>query len=163
MGGDQAGTRPRKLVRPLLDAAVALPQELPFKLYVFYYLYLIALDHGQIGDAARYLHAYRERIELMPEAFQGSVWLESAFFAAAYQHDRPAAEAFRALAKPSPPTPADVPARADAALARLVGNADLAFAKAQLGLQELPKSLDRGSACLYAEWLRDTVHWAEQH
>lgn len=91
-----AGTRPRELARPLLDAAVALPQELPFKLYVFHYLYLIALDQGQIAEAARYLQAYRERLELMPEAFRSSVWLESAFFAAAYQHDWPAAEAFRA-------------------------------------------------------------------
>ncbi|SMC00609.1 conserved hypothetical protein [Hymenobacter roseosalivarius DSM 11622] len=157
-----AGTRPRELARPLLEAAALLPQELPFKLYVFHYLYLIALDTGHTERAAHYLHAYRERLEWMPEALRGSGWLESAFFAAAYQHDLPAARAFHAQAKPSPHTPADVPARVEAALARLAGDADLARAKAQLALQELPKSLDQGSARLYAEWLMDTVRWAER-
>ena len=155
-----AGTRPRELARPLLEAAVALPQELPFKLYVFHYLYLIALDHGDTARAAEYLHDYRERLELVPEALQSSVWLESAFFAAAYQHDLPAAQAFQARATPSPHTPADVPARVNAALARLAGDADRAQAQAQLALQELPKNLDQGSARLYAEWLTDTVRWA---
>ena len=162
MAASLAGTRPRAWDRRLLDAAAALPQEMHFKLFVFHYLYLIALDHGHIAEADRYLRAYRERLSMMPTAFHGSVWLESAFFAAAYQHDGPAAEAFLDRAGTSPYTAADLPARVDAALARLVGEADLARSSAQLSLQLLPKSLDPGSACFYAEWLNDTVHWAEQ-
>ena len=162
MAASMAGTRPRAWDRHLLDAAAALPQEGHFKLFVFHYLYLISLDHGQIAEADRYLSAYRERLHLMPAAFHGSVWLESAFFAAAYQHDGPAAGDFLDRVASSPYTPAELPARVDAALARLVGEADLARSCAHLSLQLLPKSLDPGSACFYAEWLNDTVHWAEQ-
>lgn len=162
MADSMAGTRPRAWDRHLLDAAAALPQEGHFKLFVFHYLYLIALDHGQIAEADRYLSAYRERLTMMPAAFHGNVWLESAFFAAAYQHDWSAAEGFLDRAASSPCTAADLPARVDAALARLAGEADLARTSAQLSLQLLPKSLDPGSACFYAEWLNDTVHWAEQ-
>ena len=156
------GTRPRELARPLLEAAAALPQELPFKPYLFHYLYLISLDAGDTDQAAHYLSEYRERIPLMPLALQGSVWLESAFFAAAYEQDVPAALAFQAKAQPSSFTEADVPARVEAALARAAGNAELARTKAQIALRELPKNLDKGSAGLYAEWLTDTVRWAEQ-
>ncbi|SFP81360.1 M50 family metallopeptidase [Hymenobacter arizonensis] len=156
-----AGTRPRELARPLLEAAAALPQELPFKMFVFHYLYLIALDNGHTEQAARYLHEYRERLDMLPDALQGGVWLESAFFAAAYQHDLPAAQAFHARATPSPHIQADVWARVEAALARQAGDAEQARAKAQLALQELPKNLDQGSARLYGEWLTDTLRWAE--
>lgn len=156
-----AGTRPRELSRQLLDQATELPDELPFKLYVYHYLYLIALDHGQLAVAGQHLRAYRERLSLMPAALQGNVWLESAFFAAAYEHDLAAARAFQAQAKPSPHIPADVPARVEAALARLADDPALARAKAQLALQQLPKSLDQGSAQLYAEWLTDTLQWTQ--
>ena len=157
-----AGTRPRELPPELLQAAATLPQELPFKLYVFHYLYLISLDRGQTEQAGDHLRQYRERLALMPTAWQGNIWLESAFFAAAYQHDLPAAQAFFVQAKPSPHIQADVPARAEAALARAAGNAELAHNKAQLALRELPKNLDKGSATLYAEWLTETVQWAEK-
>ena len=157
-----AGTRPRELARELLDAAAALPQELPFKLYLYHYLYLISLDASHTDQAAHYLRECRERVVLMPPALQGSVWLESAFFSAAYEQDVPAALAFQAQAQPSPHTQADVPPRVEAALARAAGNAELARSHAQLALRELPKNLDKGSADLYAEWLTDTVQWAEQ-
>ena len=158
-----AGTRPRELPTGLLQAGAALPAELPFKLYVFHYLYLIRLDQGQTEQAAHYLHEYRERLALMPPALQGGGWLESAFFAAAYQHDLPAAQAFFARYRPSSLIQADVPARAEAALARAAGNAERARTKAELALREVPKNLDRGSAHLYAEWLTETVQWAETH
>ena len=157
-----AGIRPRELPTELLQAGTRLPQELPFKLFMFHYLYLISLDKGELEPAAAHLAQYRERLEILPEALRGSVWLESAFFAAAYQHDLPAAQAFFAQYKPSPSIQADVPARAEAALARAAGNAELARAKAELALRELPKNLDKGSARLYAEWLKETVDWAAE-
>ena len=33
--------------------------------------------------------------------------------------------------------------------------------QAQAALHALPNSLDQGSAQLYAEWLADTLRWAE--
>lgn len=157
-----AGTRPRDLPRDLLDIAAQLPDELPFKPYLFHYLYLICLDAGQTEQAAHFLNEYRERLALVPEALRGNVWLESAFFAAAYQHDLPAAQAFFDQYTPSAYIPADVLARAEAALARAAGNTELARTQAQLALQKLPKNLDKGSARLYAEWLTETVAWANQ-
>ncbi|WBA43935.1 hypothetical protein [Hymenobacter canadensis] len=130
---------------------------------MFHYLYLIALDAGQVSVADQHLRAYRERLALMPAALQGNVWLESAFFAAAFQHDLTAARAFQAQAQLSSHIQADVPARVDAALARLAGDAPLARAKAHLALQELPGNLDQGSARFYAEWLADTLQWTTQH
>jgi len=156
-----AGVRPRELPRPGLEAAAALPQETPFKLYVFHYLYLIALDAGHTAQAAHYLREYRARLTGVPAALQANAWLESAFFAAAYEHDLPAARAFRGQATPTAHTPADVPARVEAALARLAGDADRARAQAQAALRELPKNLDQGSARFYAEWLHDTLRWAD--
>lgn len=156
-----AGTRPRDLPRPLLEAGAALPQELPFKLYLFHYLYLIALDQSQLEQAADYLAQYRARLGMMPAALQAGVWLESAFFAAAYQHDLPAAQAFQAQARLSSHIQPDVPARVAAALARAAGDAEQARTSAQLALLHLPKNLDQGSARLYAEWLTETVAWAQ--
>ena len=156
------GVRPRELPRPGLEAAAALPQETPFKLYVFYYLYLIALDAGHIAQAAHYLREHRARLTGVPDALQAAAWLESAFFAAAYEHDLPAARAFQGQAKPTAHTPTDVPARVEAALARLAGDTDRARAQAQTSLQALPKNLDQGSALFYAEWLADTLRWANE-
>ncbi|MBF9237040.1 M50 family metallopeptidase [Hymenobacter sp. BT683] len=157
-----AGVRPRELQGPLLEAAAALPDELPFKLYVYHYLYLMALDAGATEAAGRHLAAYRDRLAQMPTAMHASVWLESAFFAAAHQHDLAAARAFQAQAQVTSFTPADLPARVEAALARFAGEADRARAQAQLALQELPNNLDQGSAQHYAEWLNDTLEWASQ-
>ncbi|GAA4032757.1 hypothetical protein GCM10022409_16280 [Hymenobacter glaciei] len=154
------GMRPRELSLTLLEAAAARPEELPFKLYVHYYLYLAALDAGQTAQAAHHLAEYRERLARTPAGLQGSGWLELAFFAAAYQHDLPAARAFLAQARPSSLIPADARPRAEAALARLAGDADQACAHAQEALRELPRNLDQGSAHFYAEWLADTVRWA---
>jgi len=156
-----AGVRPRELSRTLLEAAAARPEELPFKLYVHYFLYLAALDAGQLEPAAHHLAEYRLRLADTPAALQGTGWLESAFFAAAYQHDLVAARAFMAQARPSTHIAADVWPRAEAALARLAGDADRTRTQAQAALQALPNSLDQGSAHFYAEWLADTLRWAE--
>ena len=151
--------RDKEAVRRVLGY---LPQETPFKLYVFYYLYLLALDAGHIAQAAHYLREHRARLTGVPDALQAAAWLESAFFAAAYEHDLPAARAFQGQAKPSAHTPTDVPARVEAALARLTGDTDRARAQAQTSLQALPKNLDQGSALFYAEWLADTLRWANE-
>lgn len=156
-----AGVRPRELSRTLLEAAAARPEELPFKLYVHYFLYLAALDAGQLEPAAHHLAEYRQRLVHTPAALQGTGWLESAFFAAAYQHDLAAARAFMAQARPSAHIAADVWPRAEAALARLAGDAGRARAQAQAALHALPDNLDQGSAHFYAEWLADTLRWAE--
>ncbi|AWM34709.1 hypothetical protein [Hymenobacter nivis] len=157
-----AGTRPRHLPQALLTAAAALPQELPFKFYAHYYLYLAALDAQQIEQAGQHLAAYRVQLPQQPAAMQAGGWLESAFFAAAYQHDLPAARAFRAQAQaqPSVLVTADVTARVEAALARLAGDPAQALALAQTALQALPRSIGQGSAHFYAEWLAATVRWA---
>ena len=156
-----AGVRPRELPRTLLEAAAARPEELPFKLHVHYFLYLAALDAGQLELAAHHLAEYRLRLVDTPAGLQGMGWLESAFFAAAYQHDLVAARAFMSQAKPSSLIPPDVWPRAEAALARLAGAADHARTQAQAALHSLPSNLDQGSARFYAEWLADTLRWAE--
>ena len=156
-----AGVRPRELPRALLEAAAARPEELPFKGYVHYFLYLAALDAGQLEPAAHHLAEYRQRLADTPAALQGTGWLESAFFAAAYQHDLAAARAFMAQARPCAHIAADVWPRAEAALARLAGDADRARTQARAALHALPNSLDQGSAHFYAEWLADTLRWAE--
>jgi hypothetical protein len=156
------GMRPRELPLAQLEAAVALPDELPFKLYAYQYLYLAALDAGRIDQARHYLQASRERLALAPPALQANGWLESAFFAAAFEHDLPAARSFRDQAQITSHTTADALPRAEAALARAAGDADAARTHAQTALRELPKGLDQGSARFYTEWLTDTMHWAEQ-
>jgi hypothetical protein len=157
-----AGTRPRHLPQGPLMAAASLPQELPSKCYAHYYLYLAALDAQQIEQAGQHLAAYRVQLPQQPAAMQASGWLESAFFAAAYQHDLPAAQAFRAQARPSVLVTPDVTARVEAALARLADDPVQALAFSQTALQALPRSIDLGSAHLYAEWLADTVRWATE-
>ena len=160
MAHSMAGTRPRHLPQALLTAAAALPEELPFKCYAHYYLYLAALDAQQIEQAGQHLAAYRVQLPQQPAAMQAGGWLESAFFAAAYQHDLSAARAFRAQAQPSVLVTADVTPRVEAALARLAGDPAQALALAQTALQALPRSIDQGSAHFYAEWLAATVRWA---
>ncbi|OGX87821.1 hypothetical protein BEN48_10870 [Hymenobacter glacialis] len=152
--------RPRELPLVELEVAVAEPTELPFKQYAYQYLYLAALDASQIDQAGQYLREYRDRLALTPSALQANGWLESAFFAAAYEHDLPAARAFWEKAQVTAHTPADTLPRTEAARARLAG--DAARTQAQTALGELPKTLDPGSARLYAEWLADTVRWADQ-
>jgi hypothetical protein len=89
-----AGVRPRDLPRRPLEAAIGQPQELPVKVHLYHYLYLIALDSQELPAAAHYLQACRERVGQLATAQQGSIWFESAFFAAAYQRDLTAAQAF---------------------------------------------------------------------
>ena len=162
MGCSVAGTRPRELPLAALAAAEQLPDALPFKPYLYHYLYLAALDAGQVAQAGHYLAAYRQRLVQLPAAQHGSVWLESAFFAAAYAHDLAAARAFRAQAVASALIPADVVPRVAAALAQLAGDATEAHAQAQAALRALPRNSDRGSSHFYAEWLHETLRWAAQ-
>ncbi|WP_140465247.1 M50 family metallopeptidase [Hymenobacter nivis] len=160
MAHSTAGTRPRHLPQGPLAAAAALPPELPMQAYAHYYRYLGALDAQQIAQAGQHLAAYRTQLLRQPVGLQASGWLESAFFAAAYEYDLPTARAFRARAQPSVLVTADVLARVEAALARLAGEPAPALAFAQAALRALPRSVDQGSAHLYAEWLADTVRWA---
>ncbi|UOR07054.1 M50 family metallopeptidase [Hymenobacter aerilatus] len=157
-----AGIRPRALNRSALEAALALPVEHPSKLHLSYYLYLHHLDAGDPVAAGQHLANYRQQLPHLPPALQASVWLEAAFFSAAYEHDASAARAYLAEAKPNAFTSADQLPRVEAALARLIGDAERAHAQAQTALRELPRNLDQGSARLYQEWLQDTMRWAEQ-
>lgn len=161
-GRSVAGVRPRELPIVSLEAAADLPTSLPAKLYIYYYLYLAALDAGRVAQARDYLDLCRQRLWQIPAALQSTVWLESTFFAAAYEHDMASALVFQAQAKPSALTPSDVPARAGAALARLTENAPQALLQAQVALRELPKNLDQGSCQFYADWLRETIRWAAE-
>ena len=83
------------------------------------------------------------------------------FFAVAYQHDLAAARGFMAQARPSSLIAADVWPRAEAALARLAGDAARARTQARAALQALPDNLDQGTFRFYAEWLADTFRWAD--
>lgn len=138
---------------------MALPNEPLFNLYAYQCLYLAVPEAGLLSQAGEYLRTCRERLNLVPPALQASGWLEAAFSTAAFEHDLPAARGFRERAQVTAHTPADVLPRTEAALARLAG--DDAAARAQTALLELPRSLDPGSARFYAEWLTDTMRWAE--
>ncbi|RZK27317.1 MAG: hypothetical protein EOO63_13745, partial [Hymenobacter sp.] len=157
-GHSIAGTRPRHLPLAALQAALPLPDTLPFKPYLYHYLYLAALDNGQVGQAAHYLTAYRERVPQLPAALQETVWLEAAFFAAAFTQDLPASYAFQQQAVPSALTAADIAFRVAAAQARLLGDAPQARQQAQTSLRELERNLDQGSNAFYADWLHETLH-----
>jgi hypothetical protein len=158
-----AGVRPREWSLTELEALRELPDNLPFKPFVYYYLYLAALDGGGISRAGHYLSAYRRCLPHLPLSLHGSVWLESAFFAAAYEGDLPAAHAMQAQAEPSALTPADLLPRVQAAQARLLGEAPQAFERAQLALRSLARNPDLGSQHFYAEWLTSIITWATQH
>jgi hypothetical protein len=157
-----AGTRPRHLPLAALLAALPLPDTLPFKPYLYHYLYLAALDSGQLAQAAHYLTAYRERVPQLPAALQETVWLEAAFFAAAFTQDLPASDAFQQQAVPSALTAADIAFRVAAAQARLRGDAPQAKLQAHASLRELGRNLDRGSSAFYADWLHETLQWASE-
>lgn len=157
-----AGTRPRELSLTALQAALPLPDTLPFKPYLYHYLYLAALDRGHLEQAAHYLTAYRERIPQLPAVLHETVWLEAAFFAAAFTQDLSASQAFQQQAVASALTPADVALRVAAAQARLLGDAPQARAHAQAALGELTRNMDQGSRVLYTEWLHQTLHWARE-
>ena len=157
-----AGTRPRQLPLAALQAALPLSDTLPFKPYIYHYLYLAALDSGQVVQAAHYLTAYRERIPQLPAALHETVWSEAAFFAAAFTQDLPAAYAFQQQAISSVLTASDIAFRVAAAQARLRGDAPQARRQAQASLRELGRNLDRGSSAFYADWLHETLHWASE-
>lgn len=157
-GHSVASTRPRHLPLAALQAALPLPDTLPFKPY----LYLAALDSGQVSQAAHYLTAYRERVPQLPAALQETAWLEAAFFAAAFTQDLPASYAFQQQAVPSALTAADIAFRVAAAQARLLGDAPQARRQAQASLHELGRNLDQGSNAFYADWLHETLHWASK-
>lgn len=159
-GRSVAGTRPRDLSVTALQAALTLPDTLPFKPYLYHYLYLAALDAGHFAQAARYLETYQTKLQQLPAILHETVWLEAAFFAAAFAHDLPASQAFQAQAVPSVLTARDIAFRVAAAQARLVGDAQQAGVQAQRSLRELARNLDRGSSAFYADWLRETIQWA---
>jgi hypothetical protein len=155
-----AGTRPRELPLATLQSALTLPDTLRSKPYLYHYLYLAALDAGHLVQAEHYLSSYRERLHQLPASLHETVWLEAAFFAAAFTHDLSAAQAFQGLVAPSSLTSPDVAFRVAAAQARLVGDAPQARAQAQASLRELTRNMDQGSSAFYADWLHETVHWA---
>jgi hypothetical protein len=157
-----AGTRPRHLPLAALQAALSLLDTLPFKPYLYHYLYLAALDSGEVVQAAHYLTAYRERVPQLPTALHETVWLEAAFFAAAFTQDLPTAYDFQQQAVPSALTASDIAFRVAAAQARLLGDAPQARLQAQASLRELGRNLDRGSSAFYADWLHETLHWASE-
>lgn len=161
-GHSIAGTRPRHLPLAALLAALPLPDTLPFKPYLYHYLYLAALDSGQVSQAAHYLTAYRERVPQLPVALQETVWLEAAFFAAAFTQDLPASHGFQQQAVPSALTAADIAFRVAAAQARLLGDAPQARQQAHASLRALGRNLDQGSNAFYADWLHETLHWASE-
>lgn len=161
-GHSIAGTRPRHLPLAALQAALPLPDTLPFKPYLYHYLYLAALDNGQVGQAAHYLTAYRERVPQLPAALQETVWLEAAFFAAAFTQDLPASYGFQQQAVPSALTAADIAFRVAAAQARLLGDAPQTRQQAQASLRALGRNMDQGSNAFYADWLHETLHWASE-
>lgn len=161
-GHSVAGTRPRHLPLAALQAALPLPDTLPFKPYLYHYLYLAALDSGQVSQAAHYLTAYRERVSQLPAALQETVWLEAAFFAAAFTQDLPTSYAFQQQAVPSALTTTDIAFRVAAAQARLLGDAPQARRQAQASLRELGRNMDQGSNAFYADWLHETLHWASK-
>lgn len=160
VGRSVGGVRPRELPLMELKAATELPDSLFNKVYLYYYLYLSALDAGCIAQAGYYLSTYRQRLTQMPIALQSTIWLESAFFAAAYEHDLPTARAFQAQAELSAYIPTDVLPRVAAAQARLTGDTTQARTLALNALRELPNNIDQGSSHFYAEWLNDTVQWS---
>jgi hypothetical protein len=121
---------------------------------------LAALDAGHVAQAAQFLATYRAHLHRMPATLHETVWLEAAFFAAAFTRDLPAAQAFQAQAVPSALTTGDVASLVAAAQARLAGDAPRAGAQAQASLQELAHNIDRDSSAFYADWLRETMHWA---
>ncbi|RZK30501.1 MAG: M50 family peptidase [Hymenobacter sp.] len=158
-----AGTRPRQLPLTALQAALTLPDTLPFKPYLYHYLYLAALDSGHLEQAAHYLTTYRERVPQLPALLQETVWLEAAFFAAAFTQNLSTSQAFQQQAVASALTPADIAFRVAAAQARLLGDAPQVRAHAQASLRALTHNMDRGSSVFYAEWLHETLHWASEH
>ena len=97
---------------------------------------MAALDAGHVAQTAQYLATYRAHLHRMPATLHETVWLEAAFFAAAFTRDLPAAQAFQAQAVPSALTTGDVASLVAAAQARLAGDAPRAGAQAQASLQE---------------------------
>ncbi|GAB3298037.1 M50 family metallopeptidase [Hymenobacter tenuis] len=155
-----AGTRPRELPLAALHSALPLPDVLAGKPFLYHYLYLAALDGGQLALAEEYLLAYQSRVHQLPAALRETVWLEAAFFAAAFSHDLAASQTFQGQAASSALTAPDAALRVSAAQARLGGDAPQARAQAQACLRALAGNTDRGSSVFYTEWLHDTLAWA---
>lgn len=160
ISGSASGIRPRLLDVNELQEAVSLAVKLksPYKVYLYSYLYQVALDQDDFIQAEIYLQKYIDKADQIPDGIRNSVWLEAAFFYAYAKDDQEKAISFWNRFKPAALISKAQIYASEAALAKLNQNREVALSKIELSLQELPNMLDQGISIA----LRERLHKLKQ-
>ncbi|MDP1842201.1 MAG: M50 family metallopeptidase [Sediminibacterium sp.] len=150
-----SGIRPSKLNKNDLEAALAIALELnaPFLVYIYGFLHQVTFDEGNIVDAEKYLQAYIEHANDIPEGIRNSVWLDAAFFYAFAKQDMENATAYFNQFKPAAMIPKAQILATEAVLYFHKNEFELFIEKRIAAEKELPNMIDKGGAIALREKL----------
>lgn len=152
----QAGQRPRDWDPSLIEPAEALADGSLFEGMAHLLLYNRALDCGDLAAARAHLKRTLALAKKLPTVLHTTLWLEAAWFEAAYRRDAAAAQRWLLFAKKGSPPPAHTRLRAEAAYLLLLGKPAAAAARANLARDILAqRRIEPGTAAAQREWLEE--------
>jgi len=150
-----SGIRPSKLNKTDLESAltIALQLNAPFLVYIYGFLHQVSFDEGNIMDAEKYLQAYIEYANEIPEGIRNSVWLDAAFFYAYAKNDMDTATAYFIQFKPAAMIPKALILATEAVMHFRKNEIALGIEKRIAAEKELPNMIDKGGAIALSEKL----------
>jgi hypothetical protein len=155
-----AGTRPALYDARLMHHALNLPIEYPSKPYFHGFLYSHYQDIKDLDKTAYHLQAYLDGIDGVPDGYKAALYLEKAWFEARYHKNADLAKEYFNKEKFGPMIPKSQILRVEAAIAFAEDQPELAAAKVNEAIRELPKALDKGSAIAEKEWMEEMLEEA---
>ncbi len=155
IAGSTAGLRPKLLDMDELNEANTLAVKLnaPFGVYLHSFFHQAAFDRGETEEAEHHLLDYINRADEVPEGLRNAVWLDAAFFYAFGKKDLEKALEYWNQFKPAALIPKAQIYATEAAMAVLKNQRDIALAKIEASLNEIPGMLDKGMGVALQEKL----------
>ena len=155
IAGSTSGLRPKLLDMDELNEANTLAVKLnaPFGVYLHSFFHQAAFDRGETEEAEHHLLDYIKRADEVPEGLRNAVWLDAAFFYAFGKRDIDSAEKYWHHFKPAALIPKAQIYATEAAMAFLKNQSDIADAKIEASLNEIPGMLDKGMGVALQEKL----------
>lgn len=151
------GVRPRLLSKEEITEALALAEKLnaKTKVYIHYYLHMVAFDEGDLDQAETHLKDYVADIESIPKGLNAGVFLDAAFFYAYARKDLTQAEEYWKQFVPSAMISKAMVLATEAALLNLKNERAQTHAVVEAAMKELPNMMDKGVAIALGEKLDD--------
>lgn len=141
-----SGVRPKLLNMSQLEEMeeIAVRLNEPFRVYIHSFFYQVALDNADYVKAERHLSDYINQADEIPEGIRNSVWLDAAFFYAYVKKDINEADRYWQKFKPVAMIPKAQIFATEAVLSYIKGDSEMALAKIESSLVEIPNMIDKG-------------------